>query len=287
MAVILDYTGFPHIFAKIVEYCDQPTQHQLRLLSSSAKDAVDQHHCRYIPVVGYLGVHEDVEVPLVGALQEPLSLTGIRPKTIPLLSLGVHSFRENACNVMWTLRNTRHIAFTASHLKFTWPNDILCAGGFLSCLGPRCTDLTLACNINHLWTEPHRLLDVPPTVRHLRILLITPAGHSMNRRCSINVTHTCPKVTVELKLASSLVDGLQTIVGLLTPCVEKLILAVHGSSEIALYLQSISGQPLHPDLHIIVLLAQPSNLQYLSNEWSQIIDAKIEVRPGTTSSTYL
>lgn len=48
MAPSLDYAGFPHIFGRVLEHCDLPTQYTLRRLSSSTRTDVDRHHCRYI-----------------------------------------------------------------------------------------------------------------------------------------------------------------------------------------------------------------------------------------------
>lgn len=286
MAASLDYAGFPHIFARIVEYCDQPTQNRLRLLSSSAKCDVDRHHCRYVYFAGSLSDYDpeghDADSPYLLALSEPPTAAGFSFWRTPLLPQGPFANERDRRSMLWALRNTRHAAVKETDLFDAEAERAVHEGSRLRHLSSRCTDLTLSYRAKYLGGKGRRVLNVPSTVRRLHVLLTMLPSLRGDESWGVTLTHSSPQVLVELDEGSSgertnLTHALATIDGLLTPCVQALVLRVHRADVVGPYLRSIEQERLHPDLRIIVSLVEQVDTRSLRDEWAGIIDAEVEV----------
>lgn len=272
MTATLDYSSFPHIFCSIMKHCDWRTQNGMRLLSSLVKVDVDRHQCRFIAISESLALHGEEDCSdMITALSRPLGVRyGIAWIFTPLLNRDPPTRARNA---PWALRNTRHVAIVATSLLVAEPGDEVCTRTRLSLL-ERCTDLTLTYDMRYVML--HRVLAVPPFVQRLHVILITK--YDDWDVPSLDLTHSCPKVTVQLEERSDLLRGLETIKGLLHPGVQHLVLVVNEPTVITPYILAIKNTRLHPDLLITVQTIQSAQLQSLRDEWAQIIDAKIEVQ---------
>lgn len=283
MTATLDYSSYPHIFRAIMEHCHWRVQNDLRLLSSSVKDDVDRYQCRYVCISSPLDLDEEVaDGGIATALSKPRGVS-FNPGWIftPLLC---RDLATKARNGPWALRNARHVEVSEVELLVAKAGHDASTPNHLWLL-ERCTDLTFFCSLSNLKVRPHRLLAVPTFIQHLHVMLVT-VYHNWNITPRVDLTHSCRKVTVKLEEQSKLLEGLETIKGLLHPGVEHLVLVVSEPSVVTPYLHAIKEELLHPCLLITIQVVQPAELQSLSNDWAQLIDAKIEVQKSEAVLRY-
>lgn len=273
MVATLDYAGYPHLFANIIGHCELRTQNQLRLLSSSAKLDVDRYHCRFIQIC--LEVRDpELQRLRVGALLFPATLNSCFPIKVPILSSPDGPPSEGS-NVLWALKNTRHVTVWDVTLESRNLNILL------THLSEECTDLTLYYHQKRLLPEDtlKRRLVIPASVQHLHLYLTTVITREPLKFC-VFVYHRCSTVTIVLEELSHFQDA-PVFLGMMGECIEHLILVVVGLSEAASFLESLEPYRLNSQLKVTILLTSGlvnEGMNDFSKEWSERLKAQVEVQ---------
>lgn len=174
LTVTLDYHGFPHIFANVVEHCDFPIQNTLRLLSASTKVDVDRHQC------GYLDVYTKdrfTGLRIAGTYEDPPCTANWAGNDFSDL------IRQRSHPPPFSLQHTRYLGLDCSTVN-DWGELVWDSGTGFGFPQPPLwlRDLSLDCMIE-IWHTARDFDDEPtvrrdiqlPTVRNLHIFLLPGA----------------------------------------------------------------------------------------------------------------
>lgn len=300
MAVTIHYAFYPHIFSTILEELlsetDRETQHALRLVCKSVKQAVDAQLCRSLHMfflsanARAIGSPADYDLFLT-ALDRDLNRIPLPPPSFysswsprkPLrLNVALRGDLAHALSAAHDLTVSlqdliRNHTWTEQDAAYCSPFSHIKSVELLHLLhdGPGCEHGTLD-------TVP-----IPLTPRKLEVRV-----RSRTTWCLANIQHCCTELGIVDDDKVSLDDGegvdryCPFAVAMLNPCVRYLTLDVRDRFVAAAYLAAIKHCERHPALEITVNVQDSLDeraLPTLERKWRELVDVTIHFRMAAQS----
>lgn len=307
--VTLDHASFPHIFADVIKHCDLPTQNQLRLLSSSAKIAVDRQHCRYLLVV-----HERNRLQLFGLYSReeiaisPFFKLPFLQKWKGMLPTSAEEESDELKALEFAMRSTRFVGLHAPHVEAL----SLDHGAKTSeASSASSSDRTSEDGSNEEATDEAVALDPPPSLQLLHYDTCIKLTHAVSALPDNQLRHsirlppvnelqvdvfnhlgkTCacdPRYRVVHSASKLQIAGIMNTssfcsfpVTVLTPEVRELDIVVDDLTGAGAYIDAIRGRPIDPKLKTTVYCASsgsfyPDWRDYQSH-WTEELGVPVDI----------
>lgn len=305
----LDYASFPHIFADVIKHCDLPTQNGLRLLSSSAKDAVDRQHCRYLLVVRererlqLYGLYGREEIAIAPFFKLPFL-----QKWKGMLPTAAEDATDEKRAIEFAMRNTRFVGLHAPHVEALSLNHSATPSAASSASSSdRASDEVS----DEAADEEPITLDPPPSLQLLHYdtcirlthavsalqdnqlrhsIRLPPVNelqldvfNSLGKTCACDPRYHVVHSASKLQIAGIMntISFCSFAVTVLTSEVRELDVVVDDFKGASAYFDVIRGRPLHPKLKVAVYCAAPESAspdwRDSQSRWTEELGTPVEV----------